>query len=209
MESLNRADIEFILTKEEKKKARNSTHISTKPWTQQTTKGQSVCESHFKGKTPKIGQMSDVICCYFEAESSNSEAVSLDRMRQLNFLFSCSRVDASMNSQERGRPEPGGDWLHSWPFLLIDKAQEVFFGASSLVFPEDAVLTTETNTKTQSYIISSLCWAAKCTHRVSKRFSMGTNRTKIPHTWNKFILSEHVWGKTSGDEVTGRTETQC
>ena len=47
--------------------------------------------------------------------------------------------------QERGGSKPGGNWLHGLPFLFINKAEEVLFGASALIFPKDAVLTAETD----------------------------------------------------------------
>lgn len=45
------------------------------------------------------------------------------------------------HSQKRRRAKPGGHRLDGLPFLILDEGQEVVLGASSLVLPEDAVLT--------------------------------------------------------------------
>lgn len=64
-------------------------------------------------------------------------------------LFS-SNTELTEYSQKRRWTEPRGNRLHGFPFLLVDEAEEVLLGASSLVLPEDAVFTAGTQSTTQT-----------------------------------------------------------
>lgn len=62
----------------------------------------------------------------------------------------------SLNSQKWWWPKPRWNRLNGFPFLLINKAEKIIFSASSLVLPEDTILTTRKHMKTQVMLLLAI-----------------------------------------------------
>lgn len=121
MESLNSADIEFILWN------KDPTAVSSSEVLKERRKWQN--RKHTPGNALK---------------SKPQAKICRELKLHLSLLKpSLNQSHEHRHSQEGRRAKPGRNWLDGFPFLILDKAQEVVLGASSLVLPEDAVLTAE------------------------------------------------------------------
>lgn len=124
MESLNKADIEFILSEEKQDKL-------------------------FKTESQK--GLNTKIQCGFVGFKSNT-TLTMEKKNHSQIYRSWT-----LNLQKWGRSKPRWNWFYGFPFLIINKAEEVIFSTCSVVLAEDTIFTTKTFHKVQKFRIIS-CW---------------------------------------------------